>query len=151
MGTTASGGLSFLLFILIFFTIVSVSTIVFYSYDVEIDIGGEQTISFGSELSRREIQRKIDTCDDENTLEQQRDWCYLNLAREHRIDACDLIISSDHARFCVSVVNLDIEKCDSIGSAQLRDSCVMTLAKIFDDESLCEDVSRTEHCLSQFS
>ncbi|MFP4117365.1 MAG: hypothetical protein ACLFTR_00420 [Candidatus Woesearchaeota archaeon] len=111
---------------------------------------GEVTMDV-PEISKREADSRTESCFEDHSGVQQRDWCYLNLAKEYRIDACEEIIQKDYEKFCQSIIDATPSACSEIDSSSLEESCLIVMAQLLEDSSLCDETSRKEYCVSQLS
>lgn len=102
------------------------------------------------ELTLAEIEEKILECTVGRTVQQQ-DWCNLNLARNYRINSCNVIVNQDSKRFCEAIIEEDVQKCDLIFANSVQDGCYITMATIIRDISICRKSGREEFCNSLFS
>ncbi len=150
MSSLAEGRMRLVLLLMLVLAIGSVAMLVnHYSSDSYLDDYESSEFSMDvPDLSTREAERKIQDCFEENPGVPQRDWCYLNLARKYRIDACSDIIQEDHSTFCRSVVDADPSICTDISSNSMRDSCFIAMAQLSGDPSLCDSSDRPDYCLS---
>lgn len=151
-GTLRNGKVSLLVPLLLFFAVGTFIVILsYYSTPDEyrlLDFDFANITIAVTELSSLQQESLIQNCFDENPNVQQRDWCYMNLAREYRIDACDDIIQTDHSRFCKSIIDARPSKCLEISSTSLRESCFIVMAQLLKEPSICEFTDRQEYCLS---
>ncbi len=125
---------SMVLPILISVILVSVGTIIYYSYGDNADesnLDGVEQPDLAAEEENpaenaaatmdSEVEDELSEC--LTGIPHQDDWCYINVAVEHRVDVCDDIIQSDFRNFCNAVISNDQSYCEEIGSQSLEQSC----------------------------
>ncbi len=79
-------------------------------------------------------------------LSAGRDWCYQDLAMNWgRADLCAKINDNAARAACMAVVNKDVAECTELDESS-KLTCIIQLADILHDKSLCELVTEKEEC-----
>lgn len=102
------------------------------------------------ELSDTEQQQKINECKTTPSA-HQKDWCYLELAKNYDIDACNDIIQIDFKSYCNAIITGETSSCKDIATGSIKDACYISLAQLTLNPSLCKQTSRVEYCKSLVS
>ena len=101
------------------------------------------------ELDSREISQRIDKCTQESSI-QQKDWCYLEIAKNYERNVCDRISQDNFNLYCRAIIRSSPGLCKSIGVDPMRDACYISLAQKMQDKSLCDETQRESFCKALF-
>jgi len=79
----------------------------------------------------------------------ESDWCYMDLAMNWgRSDLCEQINEADRRNACLAVATQDVEMCKQVSESN-RFSCIVQLAEMFKDTSLCETLTDKDRCYEE--
>ncbi len=89
------------------------------------------------------IDKNPGLCDN---LTDGRDWCYQDLAMNWgRSDLCSMIADGSKRAACLAVVDKDVQECSNLDEDS-RMTCIVQLADMLHDSSLCELTTDKEAC-----
>ena len=98
-------------------------------------------------LSLEESAEKQKECNLKLNI-NQRDWCYLNLAKTHFIETCNKIIQGNFKSYCNAIIYSDENYCKDIVNIPLKDSCYISIARSEQNKKICKYAERKDYCES---
>jgi hypothetical protein len=140
--------------ILILAVFIAVGVVVYYlARNTDIPTAGDElrndmatlNTAIIEELTPEEEQEQIQECNLKAST-HQKDWCYLELAKDNRIDVCEMIVQVDFKSYCTAVITTDASECDSIATGSIKDACYISIAQLRLDRSICKKTSRQAYC-----
>lgn len=90
------------------------------------------------------LQQASNLCPKANDVE--RDWCYLDYTKKHRLNYCNYIRNYELKNYCFGFIENDKKFCADIKNVLIRDACFISLAIENDDKTLCLSTSKKFYC-----
>lgn len=133
---------------------IALSVVIYYVSDFYSSVVGPDEVeeitkptSMNSKLSILEQKEALKVCSEKVTI-NQKDWCYLDIAKNNFVDSCENIAQDHFKNYCMAIIKSSSTYCDEIIQTSVKNACYIAVAQNTKNENLCKKTTREEYCLS---